>query len=132
MLCLHHQRNRPMIYVRTYSRFRHKLMAPDTVSDYARRFRSLTKEIEKTKQPRRRMRLKIVRSLTLMDALRFLGEVRFRELLRKIGLSRRSPRLRWHRLVAESAGKLLNDEGLPDDDAKLLRLAIRIKEKDKM
>src|SRR5258708_2527141 len=96
-----------MVYVRTYAMGR-KLSVPDTVAGFGRRFRSQTKEISETKQRKRRIVLKIVRSVTLVHAEEFLGEVRFRQLLRELGLSRRSPWLRWHRLLAENAFKLVH------------------------
>ena len=114
-----------MAYVRTYHTSG-KLVVPDTVAGFARNYRARTREIEKTKQPRRRIVLKIVRSITLMHAKDFLGDVRFRQLLREVGISIRSPRLRWHRLIAENAYKLLpRTEWLPDDDAALLRMATK-------
>lgn len=112
-----------MAYVRTYGPWLN-LSAPDTVAGFRQRYEAQTKEISETTQARRRIVLKIIRSVTFMHAKDYLGEVRFHQLLREVGLSRRSPRLRWHRLVAENAYKLLlRTEWLPDDDAVLLRLA---------
>ena len=112
-----------MVYVRTYLRST-KLLVPDTVAGFGKRYRAQSKEIQETEQRKRRIVLKIVRSVTLIHAEEFLGEVRFRQLLREIDLSRRSPWLRWHRLIAENAYKLWNrTDWLPDDDAVLLRLA---------
>ena len=110
-------------YVRTHARILVKVTAPDTVAGFRRVFQAHTKEINRTTFKKRRVVLRIVRSCIFMHAQRYLGEVRFQQLLREVGLSKRSPRLRWHRIIAENAeALLLRSDSLPDDDAALAKL----------
>jgi hypothetical protein len=65
----------------------------------------------------------IITSFTLMQAI-ILGEIRFEEVLRKVGLSKRSPTFRRHKAIAENAGRLLSiAHMLPDDAAVLSQVA---------
>jgi hypothetical protein len=114
-----------MTYVPTHPKpFKSLTTFPTTVAGFNRRICALTKEIDHHSDGKRRAVLKVVRSITFIQAEEALGEVRFRQLCREIGLSMRSPKLTWHRLIAEHAGYLLRiADVLPDDDAALARLA---------
>ena len=103
--------------------FSKKPTIPKTVTDFHRRFESDTKLIAKHKN--HRAQLILIRSWTLLKAERRLGDVRFVELLRKLGLSKRSPKFLQYRLLAENAERLLPYAGnrLPTDIKTLCRLA---------
>ena len=115
---------RPTFYVQspTMTPFATLPTIPKTVTGFYRRFEADTKLIAKHKN--HRAQLVLIRSWTLLKAER-LGDARFVELLRKLGLSKRSPILSHHRLLAENAERLLPYAGnrLPTDIKTLCRLA---------
>jgi hypothetical protein len=94
---------------------------PKTVTGFHRRFKADTKRIaihENYRGP-----LFLIRSWTLLQA-KGLGEARLVELLRKLGLSKRSPSFLQHRLLAENTVRLLPYAArLPHDIRILCRLA---------
>jgi hypothetical protein len=112
-----------MAYVPTHPKPFMSLRLPTTVEGSARRYWAETQELGRNKDRKRRAVLKIVRSYTFVQAQRF-GEVRFDELCRELNISRRSPRLSWHKALAKNAGKLLSYvDWIPDDDAALAQIA---------
>ena len=97
-----------------------RTVLPKTTAGYVRRYRAETKEIGRLRGTMARVVLKVVRSWTFMQAEVQLGDVRFRQLCREVGLVPRSPTLSWHRLIARHVDKLLGCAyWLPDNDAAL-------------
>ena len=102
---------------------------PTTVTGFVRRYRAETKELGRLKgNTKPRAVLKIVRSITFNHA-RQLGKARFDELCRELNFSRQSPRVSWHKAIAENAQKLFRYASwLPDGDGELHLLAALDKE----
>lgn len=113
-----------MVYISTHSRILLNFRLPTSVAGFRRRFEAETKEIDRTESRKRRVVLKVFRSWTLMAAKDRLGDVRFRQLLRELRISERSPKLAWHRLIAVNRDKLWRiSEWAPVDDRRLAELA---------
>jgi hypothetical protein len=94
---------------------------PKSVPGFLRRYEADTKLIAVHKNHSAQLILR--RSWTLLQA-KELGEVRFSELLRTLGLPKRSPSFRQHLLLAENAGRLLGYvDRLPGDMKTLCQLA---------
>jgi len=95
---------------------------PKTVTDFYRAFEADTKRIAKHKNHRPQLILR--RSWTLLQA-KELDDARFVELLRRLRLTKRSPKFSQHKLLAENTVRLLRYAGsrLPGDMKALCQLA---------
>ena len=111
-----------MPYVRKHQFVAYDFPAPPkTLVGFQRRFNADTAMLGKLEETHRKVLLKLRTSCTLMEAERF-GELRFLRLCRALRIPK--SKLRWHRLIAENAGKLLYVvRSIPNDDKALEVLA---------